>query len=144
MPRGSHTWHDRTVEPKADVVTNPRTGEEVQFVANTPERLTMLVTWPRPGRRAVEHVHPNMEETWEVLEGRAAFIVDGVQVDAAPGTVVVAPPGRRHLAWNPSDGPTRLRIEMRPSLRWEEFTRRFFAGDDPVQLLAEYADEITL
>lgn len=123
---------------------NPRTGEEVRFVANTPELLTMLVTWPRPGRRAAEHVHPNMEETWEVLEGRAGFLVDGVQVDATPGTVVVAPPGRRHLAWNAADGPTRLRIEMRPSLRWEEFTRRFFAGDDPAALLAEYADEITL
>ena len=45
---------------------------------------------------------------------------------------------------NPTDAPVRLRIEMRPALRWAEFTRPFFAGDDPAALLAEYAAEVTL
>jgi hypothetical protein len=57
---------------------------------------------------------------------------------------VVAPAGRRHLAWNPTDGPVRLRIEMRPALRWQEFTTRLFRGDDPAELLTEYADEVQL
>lgn len=63
-----------------------------------------------------------------------------------PGAVeiVVVPPGRRHVAWNPTDGEVRLRIEMRPPLRWREFTTRFFAGDDPVALLDEYAAEVRL
>jgi hypothetical protein len=45
----------------------------------------------------------------------------------------------------------RLRIEMRPALRWEDFVRRLFAiADDPdagrfvVDLLAEFSDEIAL
>ena len=54
------------------------------------------------------------------------------------------PPGRRHLAWNPTDDAVRLRIEMRPPLRWWEFTSRLFAGDDPVALLEKYADEVVL
>jgi hypothetical protein len=33
---------------------------------------------------------------------------------------------------------------MRSALRWREFTTRFFRGDDPIQLLAEYTDEVQL
>jgi mannose-6-phosphate isomerase-like protein (cupin superfamily) len=127
-----------------DRVENARTGEVVEFVAETDEVLTMLVTWPRPGHRALEHLHPTMEERWEVLEGRAAWRVDGVAVEGGPGTVVVAPPGRRHVAWNPTSEPVRLRIEMRPPRRWRAFTTRLFSGDDPMELLAEYADEVQL
>ena len=76
---------------------NARTGERIEVVSEAPELLVMLVTWTRPGSRALEHVHPGMEERWEVLGGRAAFRVDGVEVEGGPGTVVVAPPGRRHL-----------------------------------------------
>ena len=104
----------------------------------------MVTTWTRPGHRAAEHVHPLMEERFEVLDGRATFRIDGIEIEAAKGTVVVAPPGRRHLAWNPTDGPVRLKIEMRPPLRWREFTARFFGGDDPIQLLSEYAEEVQL
>jgi mannose-6-phosphate isomerase-like protein (cupin superfamily) len=124
------------------VIENPRTGERIEFVSETPDVLTLIATWPRPGHRAAEHCHPGMEERWEVLEGRAAFRVDGVEVEGGPGTVVTAPKGRRHVAWNPTDEPVRLRIEMRPALRWAEFTRRFFAGDDLGGLLREYAAEV--
>jgi quercetin dioxygenase-like cupin family protein len=126
------------------VIENPRTGEQIEVVSETPEVLTLLATWTRPGHRALEHLHPKMEERWEVLEGRAAFRIDGVDVEAAAGTVVVAPAGRRHRAWNPTEGPVRLRIEMRPGLRWAEFTTRLFRGDDRAGLLAEYPDEIRL
>ncbi len=58
---------------------------------------------------------------------------------------VVAAPGRPHLAWNPTDGSVRLRIEMRPALRWAEFVRRLFAGaEDPIALLREFEAEIVL
>lgn len=126
------------------VIENPRSGERVEFVSETSEALTMLTTWTRPGHRAAEHIHPNMEERFQVLEGRAAFAVDGVEVVATAGEVVVARPGSRHLAWNPTEAPVRLKIEMRPGLRWAEFTRRFFRGDDPVQLLREYSAEVVL
>lgn len=55
-----------------------------------------------------------MEERFEVLEGRAALRVDGIPIDTSPRTVLIAPPGRRHLAWNPTDGPVQLRIDLRP------------------------------
>ena len=126
------------------MIENPRSGERVEFVSETSEALTMLTTWTRPGHRAAEHIHPNMEERFEVLEGQAAFLVDGIEVVATAGEVVIARPGSRHLAWNPTDAPVRLKIEMRPGLRWAEFTRRFFRGDDPMQLLREYSAEVVL
>jgi mannose-6-phosphate isomerase-like protein (cupin superfamily) len=126
------------------VIENPRTGEQVEFISETPELLVMDVTWTRSGRRALAHIHPSMEERWEVLEGRAQFTIGGVGHVAGPGDVVVAAPGTRHLAWNPTGEPVRLRIEMRPALRWREFTTRFFAGDDPIELLDEFAAEVCL
>jgi len=126
------------------VIENPSTGEQVEFVAETDEVLTMITTWTRPGHRATEHLHPKMQERFDVLDGRAAFRIDGIDIEAGVGSVVVAPAGRRHRAWNPTEGPVRLRIEMRPSLRWAEFTRRFFAGDDSVLLLDEFEDEVAL
>ena len=119
------------------VITNERTGETVEFTLETPELLRMEVTWPRAGVRALRHAHPGMEETWEVFEARAAFEIDGVLVEAGPGSRVAAPPGRSHLAWNPGDEVVRLRIEMRPALRWAEFVRRLFSGEDGAALLQE-------
>jgi quercetin dioxygenase-like cupin family protein len=132
------------------MIENPRSGEQIEFLIRTPELLAMATCWTRPGHRAVEHIHPEMEERFEILEGRAAFRIGGVggvggeELEAGPGEVVVVAPGTRHLAWNPTDAPVRLRIEMRPALRWAEFTERFFAGDDPAELLEEYSREVTL
>jgi hypothetical protein len=49
-----------------------------------------------------------------------------------------------HVAWNPTDGSVRLRIEMRPALRWAEFTERLFSGDPPGDLLREFSREIAM
>ena len=126
------------------MIENGRTGERVEFILETPELLRLEVTWPGSGARAVRHAHPGMEERWEVLEGRAAFEVDGVRTESGPGSWVIAPKGRPHLAWNPTDEPVRLRIEMRPALRLAEFVRLLFAGEDAALLLEEYSDEIVL
>ena len=126
------------------MVENERTGEIVEFLIETPELLRMDVTWTLPGARALRHAHPGMEERWEVLDGRAAFEIDGVTIEAEAGSWVIAPQGRPHLAWNPTTEPVRLRIEMRPALRWADFVRRLFSGEDPVGLLTEYEQEIVL
>ncbi len=126
------------------VVENGRTGEQIEFVAESAEVLVMHATWTRPGHRSVRHTHPGMEERWTVLEGRASFEIDGVTVEASEGSVVVAPPGKPHIAWNPTEAVVRLRIEMRPALRWAEFTKRLFAGEDPEGLLREFGAEVKL
>lgn len=130
-----------------ETVENPRTGERVTFVrtaADTSgELLELELVWPRPGLRAAEHVHPGMEERYEVLSGTAAFRIGGEDRTAGAGDVVTVPPGTPHLAWNPTEEPVRLRVEFRPALRWEEFVVRLFAGDEPLRdLMREFHREI--
>ncbi|HXQ21808.1 MAG TPA: cupin domain-containing protein [Candidatus Acidoferrales bacterium] len=126
------------------MIENPRTGEQIKFKVRTPELLVIDTVWTRPGHRAAEHVHPEMEECFEVIEGRAAFRIAGEERVASAGEVVVVSPGTPHLAWNPTDGPVRLRITMRPALRWAEFTERLFGGESPANLLSEFSREVAL
>ena len=123
---------------------NPLTGERVVFVSESEGLLVMESEWTRPGERAAEHVHPGMEERWTVLEGEAAFRIGGEERRAAAGESVVASPGVAHAAWNPTQGTVRLRIEMRPALRWREFVERLFAagGVPDRALLTEFRREI--
>jgi quercetin dioxygenase-like cupin family protein len=126
----------------ARTVENPATGERVTFVSYSPEVLVMDSVWPRPGRRTPEHVHPGMEERWQVVAGRARFRIAGEELEAGPGETVVAPAGTPHVAWNPTDAEVRVRIEMRPALRWQEFVERLCAGESPLTLLTEFPREI--
>jgi quercetin dioxygenase-like cupin family protein len=127
-------------------VVNPATGERVTFVTTAAdtggELLELELVWPRPGLRAPAHVHPEMEERYEVVSGTAAFRIGGEDRTAGPGEVVTVPPGTTHLAWNPTDGPVHLKVRFRPALRWEEFVVRLFAGDPVPELMREFRREI--
>jgi quercetin dioxygenase-like cupin family protein len=125
-------------------LSNPQTGERIDFVRDEPDVLEMEAVWPPGGRRTVPHAHPDMEERWTVLEGTAAFRVGGVERTAGEGETVVAARGVRHEAYNPGDAEVRVRIEMRPPLRWREFVERLFAGEDPAALLDAFGDEISV
>jgi quercetin dioxygenase-like cupin family protein len=128
-------------------VESSSTGERVTFIRTAAdtggELLELELTWPRPGQRAPEHVHPGMEERYEVLSGTAAFrIARGDELRAGAGDVVTVPPGTPHLAWNPTEDEVRLKVEFRPALRWEEFVVRLFAGEPPRDLMREFSREI--
>ncbi len=114
-----------------DELVNPISGERIVFRRTAGETagelLEMDAHWTRPGRRAPEHRHPQMEERWEVIAGSACFRIDGVEHVSGPGDTVVALPGVAHEAWNPSERPAHVRIQMRPALRWEQFVERLFA-----------------
>ena len=134
---------------RGQTIENPMTGERTTFVTTAAdsggEVLVMDSVWTRPGQRAFEHVHPEAEERWEVHAGRAGFRIGDEELEAGPGEVVVAPAGTPHLAWNAGTDEVRVRIELRPALRWEEFAERLFGGtEDPVALLREFSREIQL
>ena len=79
-------------------------------------------TWLDPGGHLPEHYHPTLEERWGVLEGTARVKVDGkwreLTADDDPVLVV---PGVRHELRNTSTGQARLRTEVTPPGRLEEF-----------------------
>src|SRR2546423_4270654 len=91
--------------PKVRQFENPQTGERVTIVSETPDLLQMDVLWPRPGHRAPEHVHPEMEERYEVVSGTAAFRIGGGERTAAAGGSLGAPPRTRHPARKPTQDP---------------------------------------
>jgi len=127
-------------------LTNARTGERIAFVRTAAdtggELVEMEATWTLAGRRTAPHVHPEAEERWEVLAGRARFRVGEREHEAGPGEVVVAAPGTPHEVWNPGPGEARVLIQLRPALRWEQFVERLFAGDPPAELLREFSREV--
>lgn len=56
--------------------------------------------WVQPGGGVTPHIHPNMEERFTVLEGRAEFLAGRRWVGADAGETVVVPAGMRHAYRN--------------------------------------------
>jgi quercetin dioxygenase-like cupin family protein len=79
-------------------------------------------TWMEDGGNLPEHFHPATEERWEALEGAAEVKLDGTWRPLVPadGPVVVAP-NVRHALRNTSGAEARLRTEVIPAGRLEEF-----------------------
>jgi mannose-6-phosphate isomerase-like protein (cupin superfamily) len=57
-------------------------------------------TWVDPRGGVTPHIHPAMEERFEVLEGRPQFLAGRRWEDVAPGETVVVAPGTRHAFRN--------------------------------------------
>jgi mannose-6-phosphate isomerase-like protein (cupin superfamily) len=108
-----------------ETIENASTGERITWLT-VGDTLEWEDVWARPGHRAAAHVHPGMEERWEVLSGTAAFRIGGVEQTARPGDVVVAPAGATHEGWNPTDDEVVLRVTMTPALRWAEVVETIF------------------
>ncbi|MGH2989046.1 MAG: hypothetical protein ACRDMA_04165 [Solirubrobacterales bacterium] len=81
-----------------------------------------VYTWMEDGGHLPEHFHPSTEERWEALEGAAQVKLDGTWRDLVPadGPVVVALDVRHELR-NTSGAEARLRTEVVPAGRLEEF-----------------------
>jgi mannose-6-phosphate isomerase-like protein (cupin superfamily) len=70
-----------------------RTGEaggEVQHVE----------TWVDPGGGVTPHIHPAMDERFEVLAGRPQFLAGRRWKQTGPGDIVLVPAGMRHAFRN--------------------------------------------
>ena len=74
--------------------------------------------WVEPGGGVTPHVHPSMEERFEVLDGEIEFQV-GRRWSALPEVVV--PAGTRHAYRNVSAGPAHMVTTVTPPLELEEF-----------------------
>jgi quercetin dioxygenase-like cupin family protein len=77
--------------------------------------------WAEPRADVPAHFHPAQEERFAVLEGRLRFKVGGRKLIAGPGDELAVPPGVKHSFKNIGDSEARLRVEVRPALRLQEF-----------------------
>lgn len=71
-----------------------------------------------------EHVHPNYEERFEVLEGEFVFAIDGTRRRLTAGNDVTVPRGTPHTFHNDSDEIASCIVETRPAGRFPRSSRR--------------------
>jgi quercetin dioxygenase-like cupin family protein len=105
--------------------TTPTIEDPVHKVAYSFERHgdnLWVYTWMEGGGHLPEHFHPIQEERWEALEGSVSVKLDGTWRELRPedGPIVVAP-NVKHELKNTSGSQARLRTEVLPALRLEEF-----------------------
>lgn len=113
-----------------DTLDNPVTGQRIVFRKTATETggelLEMEFRLRSGGYVAAEHVHPEQEERFEVVEGRPVFRVGGKEIGAGPGDVLVVSPGVPHVWWNPRTDPSTVLVSLRPALRSEVFFETLF------------------
>ncbi len=73
------------------------------------------------------HVHPNSEESFEVLEGSLDVFKNGAWATLSSGETASLPAGAPHTFRNDSDEPAKILIRIRPAGRSEEFFRHMLA-----------------
>lgn len=69
------------------------------------------------------HVHPNWEESFEVIEGSLDVCKNGEWTTLGPGGTASVPPGVPHTLRNASDEPAKTITRIRPAGRSEAFFR---------------------
>jgi mannose-6-phosphate isomerase-like protein (cupin superfamily) len=73
--------------------------------------------WAQPGGGVLaEHVHPRLEERYEVLEGEVTFHVDRKPLRPPAGEPVVVPAGVPHRFQNTGNQVAHLLVEAEPAL----------------------------
>ena len=71
--------------------------------------------WADPGAKTPVHLHPAIEERFEVLEGDFIFTAGGEKQRAGPGDRVVVPAGVRHAFENTGRGVGHFVCEIEPA-----------------------------
>jgi len=129
---GAEYWTTRNQRPdRSDMahtgqtLKNPASGERITFrqtAAETGGEL-LAIDLELPADRRVpggQHIHPNQEERFEVIEGTMRFKMGRKRVIAGPGEVVVVPAGQKHDFANVGDDDALVRVEVRPALKMEQ------------------------
>ena len=110
-----------------DTFINPVTRERtivLEAPADNPERRLVSELHLDPGAAVLgEHLHPAIEERFEVLEGRLGYRLDGTEGEAGPGESLEIPAGSWHYWWHLGDGRTVCRVTVTPGDRFEQMIR---------------------
>jgi quercetin dioxygenase-like cupin family protein len=105
------------------IVEDPVLRQRLSFRRDTDESGEVLhvEVWVDKGGGVPPHVHPAMEERFEVLAGRASFLAGKEWREAGPGETVVVPPGTRHAYRNTNDEIAHIVCHARPPSSLQEF-----------------------
>jgi len=79
------------------------------------------------------HIHPNQEERFEIISGRARFLIGDEYVDLEPGDVGIVPPNTNHHWMALDQNQVRAKAYFEPSLDVDlwflHFQEHVSAGD---------------
>jgi quercetin dioxygenase-like cupin family protein len=106
------------------VIEDPVLRQRLSFTRSTdPDggEVLHVETWVDPGGGVTPHVHPAMEERFEVLAGHPTFLAGLNWRGAAPGDTVVVPAGLRHAYRNRSEEVVHMVCHVRPPSTLQEF-----------------------
>jgi quercetin dioxygenase-like cupin family protein len=114
-----------------DTLYNPVTKERMTFLrtaAETGGEYVLIELRAEPGAVvASAHAHPSQTETFEIVSGTLGAKVDGEELEARAGDILVIEPGRAHKWWNAGDDALVFRAEVRPALRFEQLIETMFS-----------------
>jgi len=115
---------------RGDTIEHPVTGERITFLETAEEingEYATLELRVRPhGFVAAPHVHPLIEETFEIQAGSWTFVVGGEERKIGPGEGATIPVGTPHAWWNAGEEEGVATVEFRPTLNADEFFESFF------------------
>jgi quercetin dioxygenase-like cupin family protein len=80
-----------------------------------------IETWVDHGGGVTPHIHPSIEERFEVLGGRPEFLADRRWKESAAGETVVVPPGTRHAFRNRGGETAHFVCHATPPSTLQEF-----------------------
>ena len=106
------------------MVEDPVLKQRLSFRRTTDpdgEDVLHVEIWVDPGGGVTPHIHPALEERFEVLEGNPSFLSGRSWSTAAPGETVVVPPGARHAYRNRSGETAHMVCYARPPSTLQEF-----------------------
>lgn len=117
-------------------------GFRLKLLRITDQVLEMEAAYSGEGGLPPEHLHPNQDERFEVLEGAVRTVIAGQEHRYRAGETFDVPAQTPHQM--AGDGPARVRWEVRPALRTAEFFERAYSGDPGADFLETFAAEFQL
>jgi mannose-6-phosphate isomerase-like protein (cupin superfamily) len=109
-------WSLGNFLPMTRLVEDPVLRQRYRFT-RTGDTLT-VEAWVDPGGGVTPHVHPSLEERFEVKSGQIEFLVDRSWVKTDE---VVVPAGTRHAYRNRGETEAHMITTVTPPLELEEF-----------------------
>jgi quercetin dioxygenase-like cupin family protein len=111
---------------KAQILTNPETGEYFEFVETATETggacTTLKVLIKKGGFKPVMHKHLLQDESFEVISGQLTYVLEGQPPKTiGPGEKVTLPKGVGHTHYNDGDVDLLMYQSVSPSLDFEPF-----------------------
>jgi quercetin dioxygenase-like cupin family protein len=103
------------------LIEDPVMKQRLGFQPAEDGTAVLVEMWVEPGGGVPPHVHPSMEERFEVISGELSFLSGRKWQTAAAGETVVVPAGTRHAYRNSGEEPAHGICRASPPQSLQEF-----------------------